>query len=235
MADKIEAKKYIQHRLGDDYVIPLVDTWDDPNEIDFLKLPPKYVLKCNHNSGRGMYIHRGSTIDEDQIRLNLKEALKYNYFYESREWAYKNIRPKIFCEQLIENTNADPLVDYKFYCYGGEPRYFMYSIGEASGHAKNHKFDVECRSIDERFKKKPTIPADEIELPHNIDKMIETVRSLCEGFPFIRVDLYNVDGHIYFGEFTFYSGGGFFKICDEAYKQQLADYIDLRKIQGVKG
>lgn len=234
MADKFRAREYIQERIGDEYLVPLLGVWDGPDEIDFDALPRQFVLKCNHNSGGGMFICRDkNNLDRDKICAGLRRALKYNYFYESREWSYKNIKPKIICEKYLTQKvggKESAITDYKFYCYGGEPQYFMYSVGETEVFHKNHKFDMKCNSIDYLFKKKSAIDVRDICLPENMGEMINIVTELCKGFPFIRIDLYNVSGKIYFGEFTFYSGGGFIDIENEKYMLELADKIDLSMI-----
>ena len=227
-SDKYEVKKYIKEVLGDDFVIPTIGIWDHPDEIDFSTLPDKFVLKPTHNSSVGRCI----CTDRNQLDINrakalLKKALTQNYYYLWREWPYKNINPRIIGEKFIQNADGTPIVDYKFYCFGGEPRYFMYSVGEANHHVRNCKFDMTGKNIDYLFKRKPALSDEEIKLPDNLDEMIKVVRILCKGYPHIRIDLYNVDGHIYFGEMTFYTGDGFINIDNKEYSQQLADLIDI--------
>lgn len=231
MVDKYEVKKYVASLFGDKYVIPTIGVWDAPEEINFEKLPKKFVLKCNHNSGLGMCICKDKeNLDLNKVRKNLKRGLRQNYYKLGREWPYKNVKRKIICEQYLENEDGSPLVDYKFYCYGGEPRYFMYSLGEADHNVRNHKFDMELHSIDYLFKKIPAIKIEEIDLPSNIGEMIEIVKVLCKGFPHIRIDLYNINGKIYFGEMTFYTSSGFINIDSMEFSQKMADLIDLSLI-----
>ena len=134
-------------------------------------------------------------------------------------------------EKYLENSDGSPLVDYKFYCFNGKPRYFMYSLGEAEHNVRNHKFDMNLKSIDYLFKEKVAIEEKDIKLPENINKMIQIVEKLCIGFPHIRIDLYNIDGKIYFGEMTFFSSGGFMKIYSDEFAQQLAELIDIDEIK----
>lgn len=231
-ADKYRVRQYISDVIGEKYLIPSIGKWDRVEDIDVNSLPEKFVLKCNHNSSDGMVICKDkSALDWEKASKAIKRAMKINYFYLSREWAYKGIKPCIVGEKFLENADGTPIADYKFYCYGGKPRYFMYSIGEANHQVRNHKFDMNLHSIDYLFKEKPTIEEKEIVLPNNIGEMISIVEKLCEGFPHIRIDLYNVNGHIYFGEMTFFSGGGIINIHSDEFAQKMADLIDISGIR----
>ena len=227
-SDKFEVKKYIREVLGEEYVIPTIGIWDNPEEIDFSKLPEKFVLKPIHNSSVGRCICTDkSKLDISKVKTGLKKALTQNYYYVWREWPYKNIKPRIIGEEFIQNADGTPIVDYKFYCFGGKPQYFMYSVGEAHHHVRNCKFDMKGNNIDYLFKKKRALSDDEIQLPKNLEEMVAIVEKLCVGYPHIRIDLYNVDGHIYFGEMTFYTGDGFINIDNKEFSQKLADFIDI--------
>jgi hypothetical protein len=230
-SDKVKVKDYIAKTIGPEYIIPTLGVWERAEDVDFSKLPDKFVIKVNHNSGLGMYICTDkSKMNEEEVRKGLAKGLREDYYIHYREWSYKNIPRRIIAEQFIENADGSPIVDYKFYCYGGKPRYFMYSVGEANHHVRNCKFDMDCHNIDYLFKKKPTLSNEEIKLPANFEEMKNIVEKLCIGFPHVRVDLYNVDGKIYFGELTFYSGAGFIRIDNEDYSNELANYIELQKI-----
>lgn len=228
--DKYAVKEFISRMLGEEFVIPTLGVWNTSEEIDFDSLPSKFVIKPTHNSFIGRVICSDkSKLDVQDVRLSLSKALKQNYFYEWREWPYKNIVPRIIAEQYLQNSDGTPIVDYKFYCFGGEPRYFMYSKGEADHTVRNCKFDLDGNCIDHLFKKNRTISDDEIRLPSNLQEMISVVRKLAVGHPHVRVDLYNVDGHIYFGEMTFFSGAGFIDMDSAELSQQMADLIPTDK------
>lgn len=229
--DKYRVKEFYKEAVGEQYIIPTLGVWDKAEDIDFSTLPNQFVIKANHNSAKGTYICRDkSKMDEKKVRKNLQKAINSDFWKRYREWAYKDIPRKIIAEQFLQNADGSPIVDYKFYCYGGKPRYFMYSVGEAVHRVRNHKFDMDCNSIDHRFKAKPTITLDEIKLPDNFSEMKSIVEKLCVGFPHIRIDMYNVDGKIYMGEMTFYSGKGFINIDDADLSQELADYIDISRL-----
>lgn len=229
MADKAIAKEYLKKMIGDQYIIPTLGVWDSFDDIDFNKLPNEFVLKCTHDSGSIVICRDKPTFDMEAAKAKLNDRLSRNYFWGKREWPYKNVKPRIIGEPLLKNKDGSPLVDYKFYCYGGKPRYFMYSLGEAEHNVRNHKFDMDLNSIDYKFKVKPAISVDEIHLPSNIREMIKLVEKLCKGIQHIRVDLYNIDGKIYAGELTFFSGAGILNICSKEYSDELASYITLKQ------
>lgn len=229
MADKYRAREYIASKVGREYLIPLLGVWERAEDIDFDSLPDSFVLKCNHTSSTGLCVCRDkSRLDRETVRKKLTKAMAQNYYLVWREWPYKDIPRRIIAEQFLSEPDGSPLVDYKFYCYGGEPRYFMVSYGEAEHNVKNHKFDMQLNSIDYLFKKQPAVPAEEIKLPENIDKMIELAGILCRGHQHLRVDMYSVGGRIYCGELTFFSGGGFIKMVSQEYSDYLAGLIDLK-------
>ena len=229
MADKYRAKEYIASKVGEEYVVPLLGVWERAEDIDFDALPDSFVLKCNHTSSTGLCVCRDkSQLDREAVRKKLTEALAQNYYLVWREGPYKDIPRKIIAEEFLAEPDGSPLVDYKFYCYGGEPRYFMVSYGEAEHNVKNHKFDTGLNSIDHLFKAQPSISAEDIRLPENINEMIDLAGVLCRGHQHIRVDMYNVGGKIYCGELTFFSGGGFIKMISQDYSRYLAGLIDLK-------
>lgn len=228
LVDKYKVKKIVGNIIGEQYIIKNLGVWDDVSSIDFEKLPNQFVMKCTHNSGKGL------CVCDDKNKLNirkvkhvLKKALAEDYYLLYREWPYKNVTRRIIAEEYLHNSDGSPLVDYKFYCFGGKPRYFMYSIGEAEHNVKNHKFDMDYHSIDHLFKKKAAIEAKDIILPSNISEMVDIVNKLCSNFKHVRVDLYNIDGKIYFGEMTFYTNGGFISIDSEEYSDKMAGYIEI--------
>ncbi|MEA5093491.1 MAG: ATP-grasp fold amidoligase family protein [Sedimentibacter saalensis] len=227
MVDKYKVKAIVERELGTDYIIKTLGVWDDAREIDYDSLPNKFVLKTNHDSHSLIICKDKSSLSRKEVEQKLNKSLKRNGFWYGREWPYKNVCPKIIAEEFIENRDGTPLVDYKFYCYGGRPRYFMCSYGEAEHNVLNHKFDMSLKSIDHLFKNKPAISESEVKIPENIQEMIDIVKKLCIGYKHIRVDLYNVDGKILFGEFTFYSSAGFMHIEAKEFSDYLASLIEI--------
>ncbi len=227
LVDKYEVKKYVTDRIGAEFIIPTLGVWENVKDISWDTLPEKFVLKCTHDSHSVVICDKKKGIDKDKVEQFLSGCLKRNLFWLAREWPYKNVKPRIIAEMFLESKDKKELVDYKFYCYGGVPQYFMYSIGEASHHPKNHKFNMNKKSIDYYFKKEPSIPLDEVDLPDNIDEMFKIVNKLKLDCPHVRIDLFNVDGKIYFGEYTFFSGAGFINMVSNDYSNYLSGKIEI--------
>lgn len=129
----------------------------------------------------------------------------------------------------MQEPGKDSLTDYKFYCFDVEPKYLMVSFGEFSNNVKNIKLDMEWNSIDSNFKKEPALEVKNIRKPENFERMIEVAKILSKGFPHVRVDLYNIEGRIVFGEMTFFSNGGFVNVYSEEMDRKIGSWIDLEK------
>lgn len=227
LVDKYEVKNYVADKIGAEYVIPTLGVWENAKDISWETLPDKFVLKCTHDSHSIVICNKTKGIDKKKVENFLDECLKRNLYWLAREWPYKNVEPRIIAETFLESENGKELVDYKFYCYGGKPRYFMYSVGEATHHPKNHKFNMNKKSIDQYFKKQPSIPESEVKFPNNMEEMIEIVNRLSLDCPHVRIDLFNVDGKIYFGEYTFFSGAGFINMISDDYSNYLSEKIKI--------
>ena len=211
MVDKYRVRDYIKEKLGEEYLIPLIGVWDDPDEIDFGRLPDKFVLKCNHNSGLGMCICRDrSKLDVRKVRAGLKKGLAQDYYLTGREWPYKNVPRKIICEKYMTDfPGSRDFTDYKFFCFNGYVDCVMVCLERSSGDTKYYFFDRDwkLKRLNIRGKNAPegfTIPK-----PERIRDMFDVAVTLSEGLPFARVDLYLSDGRIFFGEITFFPDSGF--------------------------
>ena len=227
MVDKYAVKKWVAERIGEEYIIPTLGVWEHFDDIDFDALPDQFVLKCTHDSGSVVIVKNKVALDKRAAKRKLEKCLKRNLYWTYREWPYRDVTPRIIAEEYLHQQSGEPIADYKFYCYGGKAQYFMYSLGEVEHNVRNHKFNMQLQSIDHLFKQIPKIDAKEISLPENMEQMIRIVNILCAGTQHLRVDLYNIDGHIYFGELTFYSGGGYINIESVEYSQRLADLISI--------
>lgn len=226
-ADKFLVREYIKGKIGEEYLIPLLYIYNNSNEIDFDKLPNKFVLKCNHNSGKGMCICKDkSVLDKKRTRKNLTKGLKENYYLYSKEWCYKNIPRKIICEKyMTDNVNGE-LIDYKFMCFNGEVKVIFTATERNLG--KNMKIDF----FDINWTKLPFTrhyPSSDkiIAPPKNLKKMIQLASILSEHEYFIRVDFYEINNRIYFGELTFFPGSGFEEFTPEIWDKNLGDMLAL--------
>lgn len=225
MVDKYKVREYIAQTLGEEYLIPLLGVWDDPDEIDFDALPDQFVLKCNHNSGRGMCICKDkSKLDIPKVKAELRKGLKQDYYLTGREWPYKNIPRKIICEKYMSDGIEENLKDYKFFCFNGAPK-FMYISNDYSENATTDFFDMDFNHLEMRMKdpNSRVLP----QKPHLFDEMKEIAEKLSREIPFVRVDLYVVGERIFFGELTFFHNSGFVTIHPDYWEKKLGDWIIL--------
>lgn len=213
LVDKYAVREFIAEQLGEEFLIPLLGVWERPDDIDFSTLPDRFVLKCNHNSGLGMCICKDKkTLDIKKVKNELRKGLTQNYYLTGREWPYKDVPRKIICEQYMTDTpEATDFTDYKFFCFDGTVDCVMVCLERSSGNTKFYFFDKEwqLKRLNVRGKNAPagfTIPK-----PQCMDQMFEIAARLSVGLPFVRVDLYQSNGKIYFGEMTFFPDSGFDK------------------------
>ena len=211
MVDKYLARDYISKKLGEEYLIPLIGVWNSPDEIDFDALPNQFVLKCNHNSGLGMYICKDKNkMDVEKVRRNLRRGLAQDYYLTGREWPYKDVPRKIICEQFMVNEGEKDLKDYKIQCINGKIDHIFVCVGRSEpDNLRYYFFDKEWNHLPYSVQDSD----DEVYLgslkPKNFDRMIEIAELLCAGHPEIRIDLYEINGKVYFGELTFFTSSGF--------------------------
>lgn len=239
MVDKVKAKEYVASIIGEKYIIPTLGVWDNPNDIDFDALPNKFVLKCNHNSGTGMYICRDKNkMDIEKVKTGLMKGLKEDYFALNREWPYKNVPRRILAEKLIEDFGEqiqypinhkgeeplEVLTDYKFFCFNGEP-YMMYVSQDHAQHARTDFFDMDFKRLPIRMKDPNSdLP---IPKPEKFDEMRCLARKLSQGVPCLRVDFYMANHQVYFGELTFFHNSGFTSIQPEEWNLKIGEMIIL--------
>lgn len=227
MVDKYKVRDYIKKELGEEYLIPLIGVWDNPDDIDFDSLPNQFVLKCNHNSGLGMCICKDkSKLDIEKVKKELRKGLKQDYYLTGREWPYKNVPRKIVAEKyMIDNMHGE-LMDYKFMCFNGKVECsFVCSDRFDDDGLKITFFDRNRNVLPfERHYPKSNKP---IEKPFNYDKMIEFSEKLSQKMSFSRIDFYEIDKRLYFGEITFFPGSGFEEFTPESADEELGKLIKL--------
>ncbi len=209
MADKYEAKNYVAERIGKQYIIPTIGVWDKAEDIEWDKLPNQFVLKCNHDSG-GLVICKDKTkLDKEAAIQKLSKCLKCNYYKVEREWPYKDMKRRIIAEEYVEpKTGKKDLPDYKFFCFDGKVK-FMFIGTDRQTPGEEVKFDffdsdftyLPVRQGHDHAKTTPSKPA-------CFEEMIKVAESLSRGLPHVRVDFYEVDGKVLFGELTLYHFGG---------------------------
>lgn len=227
MVDKYEAKKYVAEIIGEEYIIPTLGMWNRAEDIDFCSLPNQFVLKATHDSGRVIICKDKAKLDFKKAVDEMRISLSRNFYAVTREWPYKNVKHRIIAEQYMEdndlgdlkdnkahNFNGVPqahkmnsLNDYKFFCFNGVPRFFKIDFGRFVEHHANY-YDIDGQLLPFGESEFPPLPDKQIPLPRTLEQMIEVAKTLSQGIPFVRVDLYEISGKVYFGELTFYPSSG---------------------------
>lgn len=209
MVDKEKAKEYVANIIGSKYIIPTLGVWDKFEDIDFDKLPTQFVLKTTHDSGGVFICKNKEDFDIHAARLKLEKSLKRNFYYQGREWPYKNVPPRIIAEPYLEDSQTKELRDYKFYCFNGDVDSVMVCVDRAIGDPKFYFFNEkwELLRINKRGKAAPKNFT--LQKPAQMNKMFQLAANLSKSIPFVRVDLYYCNEQIYFGEMTFYPQSGF--------------------------
>lgn len=222
MVDKYEAKEYVGNIIGEEYIIPTIGIYNKFEDIDFDKLPNQFVMKCTHDSGGLVIVKDKSKLDIKSAKKKINKSLKRNYYLAGREWPYKNVKPRIIIEQYMEDKSGE-LRDYKIYAFNGKAEYLMLCFDRSKGQTKFIYFDRNW-NIKKEFSNDGIKYGDNIkvEKPKSLDKMFKYAELLSKDIPFVRVDFYEVNGKLYFGELTFFPSSGF----DNARTKECQNYLD---------
>ncbi len=225
MADKYAVKDYVADKIGIEHIIPTLGVWDSFDDIDFDKLPNQFVLKCTHDSAGHVIVKDKSKFDKDSARKKIESCLKCNYYYVGREWQYKNIKPRVLAEPYLEDSTDKELRDYKILCFGGEPKVLLIAANRSTGSPTLDFFDKDFNHLDvKQYYPHSSVP---VRKPKTFDQMFEAARVLSKGMPHIRVDFYEVDGKMYFGELTLHSGNGFSPYEPKEWDELFGSWVDL--------
>lgn len=224
IVDKYEFKNYITEKLGPEYVIPTIGKWDKFDDIDFDKLPDKFVLKCNHDSGGIVICKDKSKLDREAARKKINKSLKRNYFWGNREWPYKNVKPCIIAEKYLDLPEG--LTEYKLFSFNGRAEIILVCKGIAHTPSRTNTF------FDRDFNKLPIqslLPNQKEEeiKPAEYEQLLAIADKLSQGIPQVRVDFYIFEGQVYVGEMTFFHNSGMCKINPEEWDKKMGDMIDI--------
>ena len=222
-SDKYEVRKFVEERAGPEILKELYGVYDRVEDIDISRLPDAFVLKVNHGCKQNIFCTDKSGFDWNRSVNLLKQYLKTNHYYSYREWGYKNIVPRIVCEEHL-TKNGETLYEYNFYCYGGVPR-LVEILEDKAGCRRVNMFDLALKLLENKYKTPPLLAP--ILKPVQFEKMLEYVSKLSQGFPFVRVDLFCVNNRVYFGEMTFYPLAGLARIRPESFDFFLGSYLQL--------
>ena len=217
--------------LGGGYTIPTLGCYDKFDDIDFNSLPNSFVIKCTHDSG-GLYICRDkSTFDIDLARKKINRSLKNKFYEQFREWAYKDVKPRIIIEKYMEDGRGDSLTDYKFFCFDGKAKLMFIATDRNIGETKFDYYDLDFNHLD--IVQHYTNSDKEIRKPKNFDKMIQLSEKITQYFKLkhARIDFYEVDGELYFGEITFYHFSGLQPFKPKEWDEKIGNLLVLDKKQ----
>jgi hypothetical protein len=224
LADKYLVREWIKEKIGEEYLIPLLGVWDKFEEIDFDSLPEQFVLKCNHGSGYNIIVKDKSKLNLEDAKRRINKWMTEDYAFKTGfELHYSDIPRKIIAEKYLENAGGD-LQDYKFLCFDGEPKYVWVDKDRYTEHKRN-LYDLEWNLLTNKIGKFKNFPS--CEEPKNYNKMLEFAKLLSKNFPVVRVDFYEHDNKLYFGEMTFTTSSGTERIEPKEFAFKLGDMIKL--------
>lgn len=239
-SDKYEVRKYIESLGLKDILTECYGVWDKAEDIDFDRLPDKFVLKCTHDCGSTVVVKEKDKMNKQEVVNFLQKHLDVNYGYSWCELHYTKIKPRVIAESLIEmGEGVDPsfgLADYKINCIEGKAQYVEVIYGrhldsvEGSHDAIFDLYNIYTWEPMRQYKTNLNDNFQTVPRPKNLERMIEIAERISQGFPQVRVDLYNVDGKIYFGEMTFFSASGMNNDLSREFQLMIGDRIHLPKV-----
>lgn len=227
MVDKYAVRQFISEKLGEEYLIPLLGVWDCFEDIDFNALPNQFVLKPTHTSGNIFICRDKRAIDYSRLRHEVNRWLKRRYYWVHREWPYKNIKPRIIAEEYIEDSKHKELRDYKFFCFNGVVK-AMFIASDRQKEGEETKFDFfdanfNHLNIKQGHPNSTVLP----DKPEKLDEMKRMAETLSKNMPHVRVDFYEVNGKVYFGEYTFYHFSGMVPFEPEEWDYTFGSWLTL--------
>lgn len=227
LVDKFLVRSYVEKKIGKEFLIPLLGVWENFSEIKFDKLPQEFVLKPNHTSGDVFICHNKDSIDYRKLEKLISYWLRRDYYKLHREWPYKDVQRKIIAETLLKTKDNKPLIDYKFFCFNGIPQ-LMFVATDRGIDTKFDFFDMNFTHLN--LINGHSNAVQRINKPPNFEKMKILAAKLSEGIPHVRIDFYEVNGHVYFGEMTFFHWSGFVKFKPEEWDYKLGKMLDLSMV-----
>ena len=228
LVDKYLVREYIRKTIGEEYLIPLLGVWEDPSDIDFDSLPDRFVLKCNHNSGLGMYICKDkSQLDPEAVRRGLSRGLAQDYYRTGREWPYKDVPRRVVAEQFLGDGTSD-LADYKFMCFHGEVKCCFVCTDRFDEKGLHITFLDRDWSVMPVRREEPALKYAPPK-PQNYETMVMLAEKLSKDYPFLRVDFYEHEDKIWFGELTFFPGSGFKAFYPDAWDETFGSWLTIPK------
>ena len=224
LVDKFSVRAYVRKKIGDMYLNELLDVYISVKDIKWNELPNQFVMKTTHGCGQNIICYNKKDLNTKQAIINLSHWLGENNYERSREWPYKNVEPRIICEKYIPWDPKLGLIDYKVYCFNGKPTFIDVHYGRYTVHKS---IFYNTKWVRQSFGLIPKETELDFLKPRKLPEMLSIAQSLSEGIPFCRIDLYYVDEKIYFGEVTFFPGGGFLPFHPFKYNKVIGELIEL--------
>ena len=227
MVDKYDAKEYVGSIIGKEHIIPTIGVYDAFKDINFATLPNRFVLKCTHDSG-GIYICKNkSEFSYHEAKKKINKSFRGNYYTIGREWAYRFVKPRILIEEYISGLGDNGVIDYKIHCFNGKPRIVLVCQDRFSPGGLTEDFFTDgWEHIDVRRPRHGNAKK-EIDKPKELTQMLDIASALSREIPFVRVDLYNVSGKIFFGELTFFPANGFEPFVPDSFDYEMGRMLTL--------
>lgn len=225
-ADKYRVREYVKEKIGEQYLPKLLGVWKRPEEINFALLPEQFVLKVNWGSGQNLICRDKKTISETRYRKTLRRWLRpfANQYYLALEWGYRDIPPRILCEEYLAFLEQNPKT-FKIFCFHGEPRVVQLVMDDKTPQETINYYDTEWNLLPFR-QNFPNNPA-AIPRPVFWEQMLELARKLSSPFPFVRTDFFESPNGVFFSELTFYSDAGLARFEPEEWDEKLGEMLEL--------
>jgi len=228
LVDKYAVRDYVKNKVGPHILKELYGVYEKPSEVNFDELPNQFVLKGAHGFHLNLIVKDKSELNLPRTKLLLNKWMHKNNYRNGKEWAYKNIKPRIISEKYLEEFGQEVINDYKFFCFNGTPKFIQVDMERGIEDLRCY-YDLNWQKLPFTTEKNEFFEG-EVEKPENLKEMIEVAQKLAVDFPFVRVDLYNINGNILFGEMTFYPTDGRKKFIPDEYNKIIGDYLKLPKI-----
>ncbi|MBO4784627.1 MAG: glycosyl transferase [Lachnospiraceae bacterium] len=231
LVDKSAVKGWVADKIGEEFVIPTLAVYDNVNQIDLDELPDQFVLKCTHDSGSVFICKDKRSFNLEEAKRVLDIKLKTDFYIKYREWPYKNVIPRVIAEEYKEDSSGE-LRDYKVYAFNGKCDYLMFCFDRSKGETKFFYFDKKW-NLRKNLSCDGLKYGDSIQIPkpQNLDLIFQTAEFLSVGIPFVRIDFYEVEGNLYFGEFTFFPTGGIDDTRTEELNVYLNKHLEIKRIR----
>ena len=229
LVDKYAVREYVREKIGAQYLNELIAVYNSAADVNFDQLPDQFVIKAVHGYNFNLIVSDKRKLNRRNARFKMYKWMSRNQYWRGGlEWAYKAVKPRLIAEKYLAELGKEDLVDYKFYCFDGIPRFVQIDVDRNTGHKRAY-YDPNWNPLpfNNRHYKKVT---EKLDRPPKFSEMLEVCQKLAKNFPFVRVDLYNLSGRILFGEMTFYPGDGRLEYTPDEYNKIIGDYLKLPEI-----